>query len=690
MNFIDEYKSIFKRMIPLSIPSIDLTQLDRALDYSIAKRFIEAEMQVHNNYKHMEADINGSKLVDYILDKKPIMTPYGCLFARHASMPNPFYELVDSFVNKRQEYKKEMFKYPKGSEQFAKYNLLQLVAKVDANALYGTLGNYASIFYNIYTATAVTASGKGCISASICMFESLLANNVKFGSLNEVITFIDNIRQEKENRKFSDDKVLDEPISIESCFSQLIFTCGYRWLPTEDEMTIIWNILCNLDQEDINRIYYKNNLYEFCSNSSISNQIINILKTLDAPFLDPNKPPKEIKDQIGQLLDYIKEYVYYGYIYIDKLNRIETMIRDVVLITDTDSCIISLDAWYRFVLNLTTGIDMKIKHTEVELMKDKKENIVPVVNKLIEKNDYDFHNDEIIEMKRTTNPAITQVEDGLRHSIINILSYMISQLILDYMREYAKCYNSYDPARECMLIMKNEFLFKAIMLTSGKKNYAAIQEVQEGNLVPKEAGLAISGLPLDKVGIPKSTSNELKRIIHDYILDIEDVDQLQVLKELAILEKKIYNSIQSGETIYYKPARIKSLDSYEDPMRIQGVKASYIYNLLHKPNEEEINLENRNSILIIKTNITKKTVDRIKDTEPDIYEKMVKLLNSEEMGKEITSIAIPMDLPVPEWIKPFVDYVTIIHDNLNSFPLESIGISRLGNKNITYSNILSL
>ena len=63
--------------------------------------------------------------------------------------------------------------------------------------------------------------------------------------------------------------------------------------------------------------------------------------------------------------------------------------------------------------------------------------------------------------------------------------------------------------------MKKEFFFKALMLTDGKKNYASFQEVQEGNLVPPDAGLAISGLPLDKVNVPKSTSNELKRIIKD-------------------------------------------------------------------------------------------------------------------------------------------------------------------------------
>ena len=76
---------------------------------------------------------------------------------------------------------------------------------------------------------------------------------------------------------------------------------------------------------------------------------------------------------------------------------------------------------------------------------------------------------------------------------------------------------------------------------------------------------------------------------------------------------------------------------------------------------------------------------------PDIYEKMYKLLQTNEFkDKGITSIAIPYDAEIPDWITPFIDYTQIIQDNLASFPLDSIGITRMGNKNTTYSNILTL
>ena len=88
-----------------------------------------------------------------------------------------------------------------------------------------------------------------------------------------------------------------------------------------------------------------------------------------------------------------------------------------------------------------------------------------------------------------------------------------------------------------------------------------------------------------------------------------------------------------------------------------------------------------------KVNINKKNIETIKDTRPEIYAKLYDLLyNNDIVKNEITSIAMPLDVETPEWILDFIDYNTIINDNI-SFPLNSLGIHE-GKAN--YTNIVRL
>ena len=100
-----------------------------------------------------------------------------------------------------------------------------------------------------------------------------------------------------------------------------------------------------------------------------------------------------------------------------------------------------------------------------------------------------------------------------------------------------------------------------------------------------------------------TTREELKSILLEDILDSDTIDPVKIMKDIAIVEKGIFNSIQNGEKKYYKPARIKSIAAYGDPMKIQGIKASLVYNAVRDDSMASINLENRNTIDIIKVNI---------------------------------------------------------------------------------------
>lgn len=686
----DIYRREVMEALRLSFPGLYESELIEAVNYSIMKRGGDSPAVLDNNYTKTKEKTTLWQVTDYIMRREPIITVSGVMFRRHGYGPNPFVMLIQEFLKQRGLYKDTMFKYPKGSEEFEKYNILQLSEKVSGNAMYGASGNHTSIFYNLYVAQSITMQGRSCIAAAIMLFEATMANNVKFSSLNEAITFINNVRREPMGM-YPDEVIIDPDKipNVEEVFFKILYSCGFYWIPTEKEMTLIWDILNRCTQHELNKLFYKNNLFWFTDNSVVMNKIVQILSTLDVPFIDPNKPPQEVKDMMDELYQMIYEWVYYDKQYMDRIDRTENMYRCVSMLTDTDSCFISFDGWYRYILDKTFNIPMKIKEIEID---EKTGNVEPAFDK---RYDYDFFKDEVIEMQNYVRPDVIAPQVGFRCSIINILASIMGKLAIDYMGKYSdnsnstKCHDG--SRRKSFFILKNEFQLKRALITDGKKNYCAYQERQESSIIPKQKALAITGMPIKKVGVPDSTKAALQRILMEQILDNPgEISQVEIVKQLAVLEKQIVQAIHDGSKDYFKPERIKAIGAYDNPMRESGIKASVVFNELRDENEEPIDLNTRNSILNIKIDINKKNVFELEQKYPEVFRKAIELLKRKEFSKGITGIAILVDKPIPEWVKDYIDYTTIVNDNLHTFPCEAIGIDRKEKDSINYTNVIRL
>lgn len=150
-----KYKDIMRHCLSLYYPESSIEVLDAAIDYSIQKRIKDANIYLTNSYKRyktIEKDEYGNdtevmkipeqrmtlqQLSDYILSREPIVTSFGTMFKHHGTVPNPLFAVVQSFLDNRTKHKKLMFTFPKGSEDFEKYNLLQQLDKIDGNGIYG-------------------------------------------------------------------------------------------------------------------------------------------------------------------------------------------------------------------------------------------------------------------------------------------------------------------------------------------------------------------------------------------------------------------------------------------------------------------------------------------------------------------------------------------------------------------------
>ena len=130
---IQRYKKEMDECIHLLYPNIPPGDLDKIMDYSILKRYRESPASIDNSYTHKSQDGTLLEIIDYVEKRKPITTAFGTMFLHHEEVPNPLFAVVQMFLDQRNQYKKTMFKYPKGSEMFEKFNLLQLLSKIDAN-----------------------------------------------------------------------------------------------------------------------------------------------------------------------------------------------------------------------------------------------------------------------------------------------------------------------------------------------------------------------------------------------------------------------------------------------------------------------------------------------------------------------------------------------------------------------------
>lgn len=363
-EILNRWKNEMTRVIRLKYPNLSDKKVDSFLEKQIKKNLKNTDAVLYNNYIEKNIPVNLLDVTEFFYKKKPIPTPHGVFFKRHDEEQAPSNMMVSNFLKQRKIYKKEMSKYlglandiekeigaiaalsnEKYKEfmyKFKTFNMLQNLEKVKANSFYGASGLRTSVFYNLHTALSTTGVGQCLISTSAMAFESFLSNNVKFMSMDECIIFINNVVGEQEHRKFQDSKILDEDIDIIDVKEKLMDTFNDISLCNED---LLYRILRNLNQENLNRLYYKNNLYDFFRNSNMKTLLRNIIRKVDS-FKNPNEIPESIQRELSILYDIVKEFVFYNYEVFDRINRLKYHKRAVTVTIDTDSSLSTWESYY--------------------------------------------------------------------------------------------------------------------------------------------------------------------------------------------------------------------------------------------------------------------------------------------------------------------------------------------------------
>ena len=79
-------------------------------------------------------------------------------------------KLCEFFINQRKDYKTQQKHFAKQSVEYKRLEQLQLAVKVNANAVFGSMGSKANPYYNYLIACSITAGARhslSCLSRGI-------------------------------------------------------------------------------------------------------------------------------------------------------------------------------------------------------------------------------------------------------------------------------------------------------------------------------------------------------------------------------------------------------------------------------------------------------------------------------------------------------------------------------------------
>ena len=162
-------------------------------------------------------------------------------------------------------------------------------------------------------------------------FDAFLGSHIVFISMEECLLYIKNICNEVGK---INDKFLHNVGRITLRNKLLSFFDNEK----DCNIKLLDSILVNLSKSELNRIYYKNNIYEFCKIDKIKDLIhksVTCIEHYDNPSED--KTPEELKVLLEEFWIYLKEFVFYGYQYTDRVYKLVNKQRKAVLVIDTDS-----------------------------------------------------------------------------------------------------------------------------------------------------------------------------------------------------------------------------------------------------------------------------------------------------------------------------------------------------------------
>lgn len=623
-KYLKKYKERMCQAMMQANPTWKKKDVEKIIERTIEERLENPTVTLDNNYTHEQKDSTLLSVLDWSLDRKPLIAGNGTFYKNQYEALNPTREMLDEWAENRKFFKKKMFQagemYGTNSREYNDNDRKQLNEKINMNSYYGGSGAKTSAFYSKWSGPATTLTAQSVISTAEQTFEAFLADNYVFLNLTELIEWIRSILKKD---FYLDDFIVR--VKRQDVIQHLLSRILNK---EENDEEILQNYLTDCTIDELTVLYYKNNMIEFIENHNlVKDMIIDILEKVEnydhvnekdpewlryipskhydefknqsakkwnkfvnkEMFMDPNSPPDSIIKELDVLSECIIKYVYTEYLSFDRIYRLKNFFRNTVTVIDTDSNFLSLDILMNYLLNSVIepdGYGRSQRHNEFVL--------------------------------------------------INTITFIITKIIRITLDFYGKQSNIPEEYRG-RFDMKNEFFDELLVIAEKKKRYITKQTLREGNYndPPK---IDTKGFDFKKATTSEYAEKVFNQLIKDYVVTPEHVDVKSLINGLRAFKKEIITSIRNGERKFLPNGNAKEFGAYKEPGREQSVRGVLTWNYLYPDNQIELPAK----ISLVKMNIfNEEDMEDLERTHPEIHQTIMDKIFNDTTGFFVTSTFIP-------------------------------------------------
>lgn len=651
-HVINEWKSEMTKLLKMKYGNkFSKTELSDKLDHIIDKNLKNPSVSVFNNYTNESTRSTILELTDFIEDNHIIITGGGCLFLPHGTKPNILIDFIMEIMKRRKDAKKMRKNYDKGTANWLRWDIAQLLNKLVINSLYGCMGYPGFALYNVFTAEAITAQGRHIITTAINMVEGFVGSAFYFADENELMHYMYNVHEEYKRYGDLDVSAFGVSDYLPLVYDKLINNSKFTM--SDQLRNSIHQMLIDKSQGELALLYYKNNLLEFSRLDVIKAKFKyvvennGLLSFCEMDLLKNDEMRKVVKD----IWDLYEVFVLYNYPVNDRIRKAMYLPKTRALYTDTDSVFVS-------VFHL------------VDYMK----------------NDV-FHGN---------NPMAS--DNDLTFTSVNLMLIFINIAIDRALKTLCSSTNI-EPDWAVKLGMKNEFYLKRILFMEKKKRYISLSVLQEGQLLGNGRGLPeIKGIEFIKSNTKPYLREFYTKLSTEEILESENINPNKIFKKMAQLKADIEYGMSHGDSKFYKQAKVKTPDNYKNPFSTQGVTAVMLWNTICPDMQIElpadVNIvpikslkqdkpkQNTPTQMVTADPLKNKHIAELAEKHPEVYDRLYKgiYMNENPLIRymNLTSIALPKntDMEIPQYVFELINYDDIVTNSIQLYlpVMESLGI----------------